>query len=54
MKKSLPIAGQSSTGQKFHSRYRVSDKSVSTSNLRETCVQVEYAYLSDDAFTISF
>ena len=44
MKQGLPIAGQSITGQKFHNSFRVSDKSVSTPNLLETCVQVEYMH----------
>ena len=44
MKQGLPIAGQSITGQKFQNSFRVSDKSVSTPNLLETCVQVEYMH----------
>ena len=42
MKQGLSITGQSITGHKFHNSYRVSGKSVSTPNLPETCVQVEY------------
>ena len=41
MKQGLLIAGQSITRQKFHNSFRVSDKSVSTPNLK-TSVQVEY------------
>ena len=44
MKQGLSITGQSITGQKFHNSSRVSGKSVSTPNLPETCVQVEYMH----------
>ena len=44
MKQDMPIAGQSITGQNFHNSFRVSDKSVSTLNLLETCEQVEDMY----------
>ena len=41
MKQDLLIAGQSIMRQKFHNSLRVTDKSVSTPNLK-TFVQVEY------------
>ena len=44
MKQGLPFIGQSITGHKFHHRFGVSGKSVSTPNLLENCVQVEYMH----------
>ena len=55
MKQCLSITGQSITGQKFHHRFRVSGKSVSTPNLlKELCTSRIYAFLSDGAIIISF
>ena len=44
MKQGLSITGQSITGQKFHNSLRVSHKSVSSPNLVETCVQLDYMH----------
>ena len=44
MKQGLSITGQSITGQKFHNSLRVSHKSVSSPNVLETFVQLEYMH----------
>ena len=44
VKQGLSITGQSITGQKFHNSLRVFHKSVSSPNLLETCVQLEYMH----------
>ena len=44
VKQGLSITGQSITGQKFHNSLRVSQKSVSSANLVETCVQLDFMH----------